>query len=429
MNQTWLIVASSLALLGCHDYQGLEEIAPFPCAADGKCPSTSIGNTLFCLPGADIQKANATNGGLCLSNLSCDVLTQNCPSDRPKCARVEINGDIKNRCIPELQKRGQDEPCTPSMRSSTEYGYDECAVGFGCTSLGNFCRAYCSDDLKCPSGYNCKNVGSGLDFGFCAKACTPFLGDCGPNRASRKKSTFSGDSIYQCEDAGSGGNGSRCSDLSDCADSFTCSYSRCEPECDSSHPCPNSRECVSGVCQPCRPFSNDCGAGYTCEPTSHNRFRCKPVGELARDANCKGKTSDCGTNMDCITSSKRSTCRELCSSTHPCSFGTCVMFSNYDDLGFCMCTLFDSSTCPGGQFCGLTGSRTEGTRRCYDIGNKDEGDSCSETSECSASMSCWGSDSKGRFCRDLCDENNRCDQFSCIDFPYLANSGGLCLEE
>ena len=357
----------------------------------------------------------------------------------PKCGQVLVGDNVTGLCIPELAKGAQGDMCTPSSRADLEYAYDECGAGYGCSIAQSVCRKYCDEQSDCESGYGCMEISSSLGYGFCERLCSPFdnsTSDCPAGQICRMMDRYSSGYGYYCS-PNSGGNatktdGQTCSNTDECAEGYICSSSRCQPLCNTSNPCPSGRPCQSGICS-CRVFSSDCGSGYSCEPTTNGATQCSPIGPLGRDELCGDRGDDCGLNMDCRGSAtaKIFACMELCDDNNSCSYGECSSkLSGYDNnLGLCRCTLFDSSSCPSGQFCTFFGTTSSGLGRvCEDYGGLSEGDTCSgsDNGGCGRDLVCWGNDDDGRLCRKMCDDSNSCRRGECTPVTYLPNNAGVC---
>lgn len=165
--------------------------------------------------------------------------------------------------------------CLPSNDASTSTCSTptDCPTGQNCGTDGQ-CHAGDCSSTGCPSGYACT-----LSNGVAQCVANNPVPDSGPPDAAPDANNFSGcTSDPACADAGAG---------------YVCLDGQCVApanQCFDATQCPNSEQCVQGVCTPSCSGTQPCPTGYSCDTS-------KGV--------CTGNPTPCGTmactgNTTCV---------------------------------------------------------------------------------------------------------------------------------
>jgi hypothetical protein len=186
----------------------------------------------------------------------CNAVAQDCAWDTQRCILVYAGPDREpyTRCWSLGGDDQLDEVCTRPSSLETEWGYDTCAAGLFCTSLGMpfsdpqelNCRPYCNSNSHCEPGEFCKAIAGSSHTGHCATACTLFEDGCPADQGCYRHSSFG---VWRagCMPAGEGTTGSPCEFTNDCAPHHAClvrsSTQYCIPACDDDHPCDGGLTC------------------------------------------------------------------------------------------------------------------------------------------------------------------------------------------
>jgi hypothetical protein len=157
---------------------------------------------------------------------------------------------------------GNDASTNPSGTCSVPA---DCPSGDNC-GTDNICHPGDCSSSGCPGGYVCK-----LTDGAVA---------CVPDNAKGDSSTFAGcTSDAACTSLGAG---AKCLDGSCVA---------AANECSDATQCPNSEQCVAGVCTPSCSASNPCPTGYACDTGT---------GVCSNNPNPCGDSTSCGSGLTCV---------------------------------------------------------------------------------------------------------------------------------
>jgi hypothetical protein len=199
---------------------------------------------------------------------SCDVVAQSCKDPQnPRCSILNVGTttapSLEPRCVSQNGSAPEGAVC-----NSSALGYDNCARGLWCSSVGHAagdsrCSPLCHRDADCSSGEFCAAFGdSAPGDGLCLKRCTPFGNDC-PSGLSCADVFSDIDGTNNHAACRSVGNAAACTTNSDCPANDVCVLSplgtgdQCVPLCDNAHACGTAG---FGICQPLPGLSN--GAGY-----------------------------------------------------------------------------------------------------------------------------------------------------------------------
>ncbi len=150
----------------------------------------------------------------------------------------------------------------------------------------------------------------------------------------------------KCVQAGSHGDGASCNSGADCAPGYECvgaPTGMCRHYCCSETYCANMTNSsttnkyfcdvqpetaspsvlvpVCMVAQPCNLLQNGCGDGMTCtlvDPLNSDLTSCVAIGTAQVGESCE--IEHCAADMICVGPYGQRTCRQLCNSTHLCSY-------------------------------------------------------------------------------------------------------------
>jgi len=196
-----------------------------------------------------------------------------------------------------------------------------------------------------------------------------------------------------------------------------------------------------GVCIPtCDLFdASSCPPDQACFDTGGPARQCLPAGD-GMDGDPCSVAEDCAALFACIGGETDALCEPICDPDAPdpdalCPGADeiCLPLQGPDgmplDFGFCdvvpECNLFDPSTCPQGQACGLTGAFDYPV--CVAAGSGGEGQRCGGEDGCMPGLICVGPDG-GASCRRPCNTFNMCEAgFACATLGDPFGEFGACV--
>ncbi len=182
--------------------------------------------------------------------------------------------------------------------------------------------------------------------------------------------------------------------------------SNCDAACASTSECASHQECIDKKCVDtgrCK-GSTDCSEGYTCKDG-----KCTPEGQIGSKCD---ESSDCGSGLNCVSTTKGKQCTALCSEAKACPPG----YQCFNDN--------EQSYCIPNEKC-TTDSECSGFYSCVD-GKCVERNKCTKNTECEKGTMCVDG-----ICKDTgtqgvgCDGVNDCDKGSqCI--PWETGKPSVC---
>jgi len=438
-----------LPAAGC--LASLDELTPFPCAADGTCPA----------------------GLVCRAEVGCTPATVDTPCDATTDCRPAGAGASCRHGLCVL-------PCGTDAR---------CPADRICSQVasGGVCLARCDEEGGCPAGLSCQPLPYGT-----ATACLPpattlphclaeestgpaeecgaplFDLDCGTGTRCARHSNCLADGRCQCA---RGYGAYSCAGSRSCVAEGGCAFPdwwclpleiprRCpgEPFVPRRFSCADGRELLSGCggesCEErcaeppdCDPPRGHCAAGAPGRCTLArtalgDRLVCTAAGTLTTDQPCvllpeaPPGVDDCAgghvcTDLGALPDAPR--CRRFCRSAAGCPPGSACLAISTDlpDLGVCLpgCTLFGS--CGGGLTCSLSGELGDRVVTwCRAIGEAPAGSRCTRSRDCDRDLTCVAFTDDQR-CAPHCDDTHPCLTGRCVRLsgPDLPPGSGYCVPE
>ena len=124
----------------------------------------------------------------------CDPVNQTvCAGATPKCSLVDdgtMMDTLEPGCVAATGAGAQmtGQTCTRTAEGAPGWGHDDCAPGGWCSGVGvippsqggsRICRPFCANDATCATGERCLGLLEDPQAGYCIRACTLFVEDCG----------------------------------------------------------------------------------------------------------------------------------------------------------------------------------------------------------------------------------------------------------
>ena len=170
----------------------------------------------------------------------------------------------------------------------------------------------------------------------------------------------------------------------------------------------------------------DCPSGQSCGTSDGVTFACAQSGALNPGDACNANQSlslplQCGDHLLCLGVNGVGTCQRWCSSSDPCTSGSCVTAhtTRGATIGFCSGVAATASSCethydcPAGESCG---SLDGVTFTCSQSGALNAGDACNANQslplQCGDHLLCLGMNDVGT-CQRWCSAGDPCDSGSC----------------
>ncbi len=252
--------------------------------------------------------------------------------------------------------------------------------------IDNICQLYPAsggigascETASCSSGLTCVTDPT-TSKKFCTRACNPSASDCPTGTWCKPFANPSPGACFPGNPPSIAGIGAACTDNASCgagvcftvADGWPGGY--CSQQCTGSggSPCPAQSTCYDDACnaqgcfclKDCRPGYGDCRQGYTCEPLTGGKGRCRP--SCASNADCQSPacpTCTCRTCDGLCLRAGNSAAQvgDACTRQEDCPVGTFCLLGAYGfPGGYCTASCYTRCTiCPAGSQClnwGLTG--------------------------------------------------------------------------